>query len=85
MNTATWSKIFLLCCLYAMSITLCVSKIPRTSLGMRTNTRTNGNHSSNKALKKVGGGSTRGGASAVAVAGSGAAKTMSANTYKFLK
>ena len=67
-----------------MSITTCVGRIPRTSLGIRSNHKAVGlNHSSNKALKKVGGGSTRGGASAVASAG--AAKTMSASTYKVLK
>lgn len=87
MNTVTWSKIFLLCCLHAMSITLCVSKIPRTSLGLRTASSAStasSTSSSSKALKKVGGGSTRGGASAVAAAGA-ADKIMSANTYKVFK
>lgn len=67
-----------------MSITTCVGRMPRTSLGIRINHKGIGqNYSSSKALKKVGGGSTRGGASAVAAAG--AAKTMSASTYKVLK
>jgi hypothetical protein len=61
--------------------TVCASRMPRTSLGIKTNS--NKNYNTNNALRKVGGGSTRGGASAVAAPL--AAKTMSANQYKVLK
>ena len=75
-----WSSVLLLC-IYATVV--CASpRIPRTNLGIRTKDARK-SYNSNSALRKVGGGNTRGGASAVAAPL--AAKTMSANQYKFLK
>lgn len=88
-------KTYLLCVLCA-STTMSVSassRIPRSNLGIRTfdarnkryttNLNSSTNSNTNHALRKVGGGgSTRGGASAVAAPL--AAKTMSANQYKVL-
>lgn len=74
-----WSSVLLLC-IYATVV--CASpRIPRTNLGIRTKDARK-SYNSNSALRKVGGGNTRGGASAVAAPL--AAKTMSANQYKFL-
>lgn len=81
--------ILLLCLETTATLLVGASRIPRTNLGIRTRDNTKYNNIStskniNDTIRKVGGGgSTRGGASAVVAAG--AAKTMSANQYKFLK